>query len=322
MELFLQKVQTKLEYNFINQNLLYQAFIRKSYYEENKETLTQMSLSHNEILEYLGDAFLNCVIANELVKKNSQMKKGLICDKTEGELSSLRADLIKKETLSNAIEKLGFEKYLLLSEGDKKLFVQNEQSVKEDLFEAIIGAVGLDCRGNLETITRIVMKMLDFHISDDECEDVFSQKLISYAQKNKTLPPEYKYFKIQEGFRCVITFDVVNSSGLVKCQMCEGKGNTNLKAKKEASFNAWSVIDKQVSKSVFPTFDLENAINVLQELNQKKIIEEIKYDFSQDKGDWICKCSVSSNEALGRGVTKKDSKKSASFEMLNILKQK
>ena len=57
---------------------------------------------------------------------------------------------------------LGFHNYLYMSEGDAKNTVQEQDSVKEDLFEAIIGAVTLDCNWDMAKITAVVKQMVDF----------------------------------------------------------------------------------------------------------------------------------------------------------------
>ena len=63
--------------------------------------------------------------------------------------------------LAHRIDIMGLNEYLIMGKGDVEKNVQNEQSVKEDLFEAIVGAVALDCAWDMETIQDVVEKMLD-----------------------------------------------------------------------------------------------------------------------------------------------------------------
>lgn len=59
------------------------------------------------------------------------------------------------------MDKLGFHKFLIMGNGDIKENKQEEKKVKEDLFEAIIGAVAIDCNWNMDTITDAVKAMID-----------------------------------------------------------------------------------------------------------------------------------------------------------------
>src|SRR3989338_3490194 len=93
---------------FDNQDLLKQAFTHRSYINENPDS----GLSHNERLEYLGDAVLELSITQYLFHTYPNTP--------EGELTAYRAALVRTESISDVARKLNFDDYLLLSKGEAK----------------------------------------------------------------------------------------------------------------------------------------------------------------------------------------------------------
>src|SRR3989338_8219464 len=93
---------------FKNKNLLKQAFIHRSYINENPGS----KFSHNERLEFLGDAVLELIVTDFLYKK--------YLNYTEGELTSIRSALVNAVIISEIAFKIGMNDYLLLSKGEAK----------------------------------------------------------------------------------------------------------------------------------------------------------------------------------------------------------
>ncbi len=102
------------------------------------EALTHRSLSdkHNERLEFLGDALLGVIIAEELFNR--------FPDATEGDLTRLRSNLVKKDTLAEFAQQFELSKYILLGEGELRSGGLQRKSILADCFEAIIAAIYLD----------------------------------------------------------------------------------------------------------------------------------------------------------------------------------
>jgi len=100
--------EKKINVSFKNKDLLKQAFIHRSYINENGGT----GLSHNERLEFLGDAVLELVVTDFLFKKYPSY--------TEGELTALRSALVNAIIISEVAGKIGMNDYLLLSRGESK----------------------------------------------------------------------------------------------------------------------------------------------------------------------------------------------------------
>ena len=175
-----EMVQGQIGYRFKNINLLNQAFTRRSYTEENGG-------ENNEILEFIGDKALDLAVVKVLVSKfgniddaymgklqslNFKLReilemdrvddssKEFSCECTENELTKIKSRMVEKRTLANRIDELGFAELLLMGKGDIKNNVAKEMSVMEDLFEAILGAVTIDCGWDFPVIESVVEAML------------------------------------------------------------------------------------------------------------------------------------------------------------------
>lgn len=127
-----QKFATALGLTFNRPELLEQAFIHRSYLNEHRE----INLEHNERLEFLGDAVLELVVTDHLYRE--------FPEKSEGELTSLRAALVNAVTLSELASELGLNNYLLLSKGEAKDTGRARQVILADTFEAVIGSIYVD----------------------------------------------------------------------------------------------------------------------------------------------------------------------------------
>lgn len=117
---------------FKDTGLLRQAFVHRSYINENK----QSGLSHNERLEFLGDAVLELVITDYLYKKYTE--------KAEGELTAYRSALVNADTCAGIAIDLNMGEYLLLSKGESKDIGRARQYILANALEALIGAIYLD----------------------------------------------------------------------------------------------------------------------------------------------------------------------------------
>ena len=121
----LPALQQRLQHAFANPALLKLALTHRSY-----------SADHNERLEFLGDAVLNLAVADLLYARLTELP--------EGDLSRVRANLVKQETLHRLAVVLGLPEVLLLGEGEVRSGGQKRPSILADALEAVIGAVYLD----------------------------------------------------------------------------------------------------------------------------------------------------------------------------------
>ena len=121
----LQALQKRLQHEFANPKLLAQALTHRSF-----------SADHNERVEFLGDSVLNLAVAGLLYEQLSELP--------EGDLSRVRANLVKQDTLHQLAVVLGLPDLLRLGEGEARSGGKNRPSMLADALEAVIGAVYLD----------------------------------------------------------------------------------------------------------------------------------------------------------------------------------
>lgn len=149
-------------------NLLIQAFVRRSYSQEHSEW------QDNQVLEFIGDSFLDSYfvrIACSPKNKNFgsfDKRKQFVSTKTEGELTKLKADTVNGKALAKHIDSLNLSQFLILGGADEKNNVRNNQSAKEDLFEAIIGAVALATDFDKIIIGNVCKKMLELDLKTNK----------------------------------------------------------------------------------------------------------------------------------------------------------
>jgi ribonuclease-3 len=117
--------ESKLHYRFSNPELLEQALTHRSAGKPN-----------NERLEFLGDAFLNFVIADRLYARRAEH--------SEGDLSRARASLVRQSTRAEIARALGLDDQLVLGRGELRSGASQRAAILADAFEALIGAVLLD----------------------------------------------------------------------------------------------------------------------------------------------------------------------------------
>ncbi len=127
-----EELQSVINIEFRNKDLLRQAFVHSSYLNENPD----FCLPDNERLEFLGDAVLNLVVAEMIFQRFPGF--------SEGRLTEIRVSLIREETLAQLAAELQLGQYLLLSKGEENSGGRNKQSNLADTIEALIGAVFLD----------------------------------------------------------------------------------------------------------------------------------------------------------------------------------
>lgn len=176
----LEEVQSKIDYFFNNIDLLLQAFTRSSY-------SAQFGGENNEVLEFIGDKVLDMYVTKIIADNFGFMKSQsdyydeeedndeycIVAHHNEGDFTELRKTIVNNKTLAKRIDKLGFVKYLYLGDSDLDNNVVNQEKVKADLFEAILGAIAIDCDWNPEALQKSVDVMLNI---DDFLDDVDTEE--------------------------------------------------------------------------------------------------------------------------------------------------
>lgn len=197
-KLLLDTFCKRLGYSFIQPELLREALTHRSH-----------SASHNERLEFLGDAVLNCAIAGLIYK--------CFPDLPEGHLSRLRANFVNQQALSDLALSLQMDKLIRLGEGELKSGGCHRPSILADALEAVLGAIYLDSNYvQAETvITTLYLPMMESIDLKTQGKDP-KTLLQEFLQSQKLALPEYivvittgKAHKQKFKVECVIpTFNI------------------------------------------------------------------------------------------------------------------
>jgi ribonuclease-3 len=135
-----QLLQKRLGHQFNDVALLQQALTHRSH-----------SVSHNERLEFLGDSILNCVVASILFETFESID--------EGDLSRVRANLVKQQSLFEIAQKMELSQFLRLGEGELKSGGFRRPSILADTLEALFGAIYLDA--GFEAARRVIRSLYE-----------------------------------------------------------------------------------------------------------------------------------------------------------------
>jgi len=220
-------LENKLNLSFKEKDLLTQAFIHRSYLNENPD----FHLSHNERLEFLGDAVLELIVTNYLYLKYP--------DTHEGMLTNWRASLVNTEILAKIAYNLKFQDFLLVSKGEEKEMHKAKTSILADVFESFIGALYLDqgydsCKNFIEK--NLVMELPEI-IKNGLYKDAKS-KFQEKAQEKTGITPEYDVVgEVGPDHKKTFTLGVF----LEKKLIAEGTGSSKQRAEEEAAKKALEI---------------------------------------------------------------------------------
>lgn len=153
----------RIGYKFTNLSLLEQACTRRSYSEEHPESLD------NEQLEFYGDKIIEFVIMKAMCARYGYLREdGMYFSRLrEGELTRVKTEIVCGSSFAKRADDLDLEEFLILGNGDVAQNVKANQSVQEALLEAIVGAVAIDCCWELETLERVVQRLLELDLRLD-----------------------------------------------------------------------------------------------------------------------------------------------------------
>ena len=209
---------------FRDESLLRQAFVHRSYLNENPEA----ALDSNERLEFLGDAALGLAVAQRLYEHFPTHGEGL--------LTELRAHLVRRDTLARAAERLTLGEHLLLGRGEESAGGRRRPSSLAAVFEAVVGAILLD--QGLAAVERFVSSALAIELEGIRSgivpADPKSRLQILVQSRGQPLP-EYRTSKAEgpEHAR-LFTVEAYLNGDVVGV----GQGKTKRQAEREAARRA------------------------------------------------------------------------------------
>ena len=208
-------LQKRLQHQFANPRLLERALTHRSFTSD-----------HNERLEFLGDSVLSLAVSGLLFEKLNQLP--------EGDLSRVRANLVKQETLFQIASQLGLSAGLRLGDGEKRSGGHKRPSILADALEAIIGAVYLDAGFDAaQALVRRLYQKVDVNPSMVASAKDPKTELQEWLQGRKMKLPAYRVVATL-GEAHKQTFDV-------ECEVAElgrserGIGNSRRAAEQSAA---------------------------------------------------------------------------------------
>lgn len=349
-------VESKINYTFKEKSLLQQAFVRKSYGDEH-------DCAHNEILEFIGDKVLDLAVIFLLVDEHCCMTMDwkyqqelmykpirkfnepnvLHSSKTEGELTEIKKALVQRKNLAKRIDELGFIDFITINQSDIDNHVYENASVKEDLFEAILGAVAIDCGWDMKELTRVVDQMLQPNLSEED--DNYISSLQEWSQKKHGELPVYdiKPYNTAHWYMTGYIYDmgrnyhISANPGYIAYLKIKGIqetilgfGNTQSEARQDAARYALKVLEDRdmlfSMKDEIEEPSRDMAINQLEILSRRGyfILPEYNFEESFDEDGnpiWHCTVRISGTKVqfYADSSSKKDAKKDAAYKLLIFL---
>jgi ribonuclease-3 len=174
VESVLDTLQSRLQHHFSDPDLLTLAVTHRSF-----------SADHNERLEFLGDSVLNLAVAHLLFERLSELP--------EGDLSRVRANLVKQDTLHGLALNLGLADALRLGEGEMRSGGQRRPSILADALEAILGAVYLDAGyGVAEALVHRLFESVEINPTMQAAAKDPKTELQEWLQARKMRVPVYR----------------------------------------------------------------------------------------------------------------------------------
>lgn len=210
---------------FNDQSLLKQAFAHRSYLNENPNSV----LPSNERLEFLGDAILDFIVTDELYSEFPELP--------EGELTTIRASLICRQTLAKVASSLKLGDWLLLGQGEETSGGRKRESNLANTSEALIGAIYLD--QGLCQVKEFVLRQLKPFLEKIKHGDIspnYKALLQELIQSERLLPPVYHVIETtgpdhdkQFAVEVLMEDNILGS----------GTGKSKKAAEMEAAHSAW-----------------------------------------------------------------------------------
>ena len=209
---------------FADETLLETAFTHTSYANEHR----LLKISHNERLEFLGDAVLQLIISEYLYTKYPK--------RPEGDLSKLRSMIVREESLAGFARDCQFDQFIKLGRGEEKSGGRNRDTILGDLFEAFLGALLLD--KGVEAVKSFLYQVMIPKVEAGDFERVtdYKTKLQELLQINGDVEIAYQVVS-ESGPAHAKNFEVaVLINGRKSGQ---GQGRSKKLAEQEAAKNAF-----------------------------------------------------------------------------------
>ncbi len=219
----LAPLQNALGYCFKDISLLKQALTHRSFVNEHLGS----DLTHNERLEFLGDAVLNLTLSDLLLNKYPNLP--------EGNLSKIRAGQVNEKKLADLSHQLGLGAFLLIGKGEEMTGGREKPSILADTLEALLGALYLD--GGFNAALIFVDRLFRSELGDDNdlSTQDFKTLLQEYCQGKIKKVPVYTVFREEGPDHKKVFFVEVKIQDQV---ISKGQGGTKKEAQQRAAEQA------------------------------------------------------------------------------------
>lgn len=230
----LNELEVRLGYRFRDINLLSTALTHRSFVNENQ----QLSVTDNEIMEFLGDSILGACVSDLLIEKYTSS--------LEGDLTKMRAAIVGEENLAQLSRNWQLGDCLLIGRGEENAGSRTKESFLADAFEAVIAAIYLD--SDFSNVKDIIKKIIGQLLTEDN------------------LPTGYFDYKTalqelcQKKYKSVPVYTIVDSKGPEHAKIFEvrvvvvnklteyGNGKSKKEAEKQAAQKAWEILHNEESE--------------------------------------------------------------------------
>lgn len=221
----MRELEEKIGYTFKDKSILQLALTHCSYGAEH-------NVKHNQRLEFLGDAVLDCVVSKYIFHKFENYD--------EGRLTRLRASIVSEEPLSGAAERLGLSEFILLGAGEKASGGAKKPSVLSDTLESVFAAVYLD--GGFAEAEKVILLVMDENLKDPkETISDYKTALQEYLFRNGNVDVEYKLLSMEGPSHNATFTSQVLCNGKV---LGVGTGTSKKRAEQAAAKEALNKIKK------------------------------------------------------------------------------
>jgi len=182
----LENLNQELNFELTNEVLFQTAFTHRSYLNEHPK----YELPSNERLEFLGDAVLQFLSSRFLYEKFTELP--------EGDLTNLRASIVKTASLAQEAKKIGFGKYLLLSKGEETTGGREREYLLANTFEAFLGALYLE--KGIDVCNLFLEKNLFYKVEETIEKNTYKDPKTKFQEKIQEIKKTTPNYKILESW--------------------------------------------------------------------------------------------------------------------------
>ena len=308
-----QKVESAIGYHFNNGKLLKQAFFRSSFAHENGR-------ESNEVLEFIGDKVLDLAVMRILLEKYAKSNDGeeyFKSNKQEGELTKIKSELVSTGYLAGSFDALFVEEFIYYGKSDLNNKATDIMSIKEDVFEAIIGSIALDSNWNMDKIIKIVKKLLhtDKFLKQSDVDTNYVGQLQELASLAGLAAPVYSLELLRKD-DSMMWHATCKIKGIKAVP--NGFGFKQKDAKKDAAHQMIQLVRVYIDNAETKRVQQDDVFARINSYVQSGEISKPEYEFDEsfdEDGNPYWECAASIYELgytyFGYGSSKKEAQKHA-----------